>query len=209
MSWKIASRSPPDSILEPPNLDFGGSGLRFWPILQSSGIDFSAKSRLESVSYQQVRFSWFRPKFVAFWGSFLRSGHFTDEMPSMPKKPRMPSSKVWTNCNQNVGFHFPMCLQQCIPADASLKCMAVPQRSWTNWVRRRWPPLGGVQWNWGQIGRLGLPGRSQKPPNLLGACVQDACQVAPKRLPKSPRRCFLKDFRWIWEPFFIIFGCEN
>ena len=63
----------------------------------------------------------------------------------MPKKPRMPSSKVWTNCNQNVGFHFPMCLQQCSPADARLKCMAVPQRSCTNWVRRRWPPLGGVQ----------------------------------------------------------------
>ena len=42
----------------------------------------------------------FRLKFIAFWGSFLRSGHFTDEMPSMPKKPRTPSSKVWTNCTQ-------------------------------------------------------------------------------------------------------------
>ena len=38
-----------------------------------------------------------------------------------------------------------MCLQQCSPADARLKCMAVPQRSCSNWVRRRWPPLGGVQ----------------------------------------------------------------
>ena len=38
-----------------------------------------------------------------------------------------------------------MRLQQCSPADARLKCMAVPQRSCTNWVRRRWPPLGGVQ----------------------------------------------------------------
>ena len=84
---------------------------------------------------------------MAFWGSFFRGGHFTNEIPSMPKKPRTPSSKVWTNCSQNVGFHFPMCLQQCSPADASLKCMAVPQRSCTNWVRRRWPPLGGVQWN--------------------------------------------------------------
>ena len=84
---------------------------------------------------------------MAFWGSFLRSGHFTDEMPSMPKKPRMPSSKVWTNCNQNVGFHFPMCLQQCSPADASHQCMAVPQHSCTQMGRRRWPPLGGVQWN--------------------------------------------------------------
>ena len=82
---------------------------------------------------------------MAFWGSFLRSGHFTDEMPSMPKKPRTPSSKVWANCSQNVGFHFPMCLQQCSPADASLQCMAVPQHSCTQMGRRRWPPLGGVQ----------------------------------------------------------------
>ena len=40
-----------------------------------------------------------------------------------------------------------MCLQQCSPADARLKCMAVPQRSCTQMGRRRWPPLGGVQWN--------------------------------------------------------------
>ena len=60
----MASRRAPDSILEPPGLDFEGSGLRFWPILKSSGIDFSAKSWLESVSYQQVRISWFRLKFM-------------------------------------------------------------------------------------------------------------------------------------------------
>ena len=51
--------------MEPPGLDFGGSGPRFWPILKSSGIDFSAEGWQESVSYQQVRFSWFRPKFMA------------------------------------------------------------------------------------------------------------------------------------------------
>ena len=50
-----------------------------------------------------------------------------------------------TNCSQNVGFHFPMCLQQCSPADADLQCMAVPQHSCTQMGRRRWPPLGGVQ----------------------------------------------------------------
>ena len=61
---KMVSWSAPDSILEPPGLDFGGSGPRFWPILKNSGIDFSAKSWLESVSYQQVRISWFRPKFM-------------------------------------------------------------------------------------------------------------------------------------------------
>ena len=51
-------------------------------------------------------------------------------------------AKVWANCSQNVGFHFPMCLQQCSPADASLQCMAVPQHSCTRMGRRRWPPLG-------------------------------------------------------------------
>ena len=57
-------------------------------------------------------------------------------------------SKVWANCSQNVGFHFPMCLQQCSPADASLQCMAVPQHSCPQMGRRRWPPPGGSQWNW-------------------------------------------------------------
>ena len=125
---------------------------RFWKLqaLISKGfgpefLKIFAEGWQESVSYQQVRFSWFRLKFMAFWGSFLRSGHFTDEMPSMPKKPRTPSSKVWANCSQNVGFHFPMCLQQCSPADASLQCMAVPQHSCTQMGRRRWPPPGGVQ----------------------------------------------------------------
>ena len=60
-------------------------------------------------------------------------------------------SKVWANCSQNVGFHFPMCLQQCSPADASLKCMAVPQHSCTQMGRRGWPPPGGVQWNASKI----------------------------------------------------------
>ena len=133
VSWRA-----PGSILEAPRLDFGASGPCFWPSWKSSGADFSAEGWQESVSYQQVRISWFRPKFMAFWGSFFRGGHFTDEMPSMPKKPRTPSSKVWTNCSQNVGFHFPMCLQQCSPADASLKCMAVPQMG-----RRRCPPPRG------------------------------------------------------------------
>ena len=52
------------------------------------------------------------------------------------------SSKVWANCSQIVGFPFPICLQQCSPADASLKGMAVPQHSCTQMGRRRWPPLG-------------------------------------------------------------------
>ena len=64
MSQKKASWRPPDSILEAPGLDLGGSGPPFWPILTSSGIDFSAEGWQESVSYQQVRISWFRPKFM-------------------------------------------------------------------------------------------------------------------------------------------------
>ena len=64
---------------------------------------------------------------------------------------------VWTNCSQNVGFHFPMSLRRCSPADARLKCMAIPQRSCTQMGRRRWPPLGGVQWNWSQVGSKCLP----------------------------------------------------
>ena len=47
-----------------------------------------------------------------------------------------------TNCSQNVGFHFPMSLRRCSPADARLKCMAIPQRSCTQMGRRRWPPWG-------------------------------------------------------------------
>ena len=38
-----------------------------------------------------------------------------------------------------------MSLRRCSPADARLKCMAIPQRSCTQMGRRRWPPPGGVQ----------------------------------------------------------------
>ena len=112
--YEMASWKPPGSILDAPGFDFGGSGPRFWPILKNSGIDFSATSWLESVSYQQVRISWFRPKFMT----------------------------VFHLACQNVGFHFPMSLRRCSPADARLKCMAIPQRSCTQVGRRRWPPLG-------------------------------------------------------------------
>ena len=65
--------------------------------------------------------------------------------------------------------------------------------------------------SWRQIGRVGIPGRSQKSPksNILGTGVQDARKKTLKKSPRSPRRRFLEDFRWIWEPFFVIFGCEN
>ena len=54
----------------------------------------------------------------------------------------LPAYNMRTNCSQSVGFHFPMCLQRCSPADARLECMAIPQRSCTQMGRRRWPPLG-------------------------------------------------------------------
>ena len=121
----MASRRTPDSILEPPGLDFEGSGPRFWPILKNSGTNFSAKSWLESFSYQQVRISWFRLKLMTVF--------------------HLACQQHETNCSQNVGFHFPMGLRRCSPADARLKCMAITQRSCTQMGRRRWPPLEGVQ----------------------------------------------------------------
>ena len=72
--------------------------------------------------------------------------------------------------------------------------------------------LGGLgPPSWTQIGRLGLPGRSQKSSksNFWGACVQDACKEAPKMSPRSPRRRILDDFRRIWDRFFLIFACKN
>ena len=53
------------------------------------------------------------------------------------------ANNMETNCSQNVGFHFPMSLRRCSPADARLKGMAVPQRSCTQMGRRRWPPPRG------------------------------------------------------------------
>ena len=58
-------------VLERSGLDFGASGPRFWRLWASILADFkkfwdrfSAKIWLESVSYQQVRISWFRLKFM-------------------------------------------------------------------------------------------------------------------------------------------------
>ena len=65
------------------------------------------------------------------------------------------------------------------------------------------------------IVRLGLPGRSQKPPKPinLGACVQDTFQEALRCLQKGsqrvPRGRFWEDFSIIWEPFFDVFGFQN
>ena len=108
-------------VLERSGLDFGASGPRFWSlqvsILDGSGIDFSKFSNV----FGFVSSKWLLHRHNA-------------------KK-----AKVWANCTQNVGFHFPMCLQHCSPAHASLKGMAVPQDSCTQMGRRRWPPPGGVQ----------------------------------------------------------------
>ena len=65
------------------------------------------------------------------------------------------------------------------------------------------PPLGGVQWNWSQIGRFGLPGPSPKLPksSLLGACAQDASQEAPKWIQKGSQGGPRVDFRRIFDRF--------
>ena len=108
-------------VLEGSGLDFGGSWPRFWKlqvsILDGSGIYFS--------------------KFSSVFG-FMSSK-------CLLHRHNAKKAKVWANCSQNVGFHFPMCLQHCSPAHASLKGMAVPQDSCTQMGRRRWPPPGGVQ----------------------------------------------------------------
>ena len=100
------------------DIDFGGSWPRFWKlqvsILDGSGIDFS--------------------KFSSVFG-FMSSK-------CLLHRHNAKKAKVWANCSQNVGFHFPMCLQHCSPAHASLKGMAVPQDSCTQMGRRRWPPWG-------------------------------------------------------------------
>ena len=55
-------------VLERSGLDFGASGPRFWKLWASILADLAElwqpKSWLESVSYQQVRISWFRLKFM-------------------------------------------------------------------------------------------------------------------------------------------------
>ena len=83
-------------------------------------------------------------------------------------------AKVWANCSQNVGFHFPMCLQHCSPAHASLKGMAVPQDSCTQMGRRRWPPPGGVQ----SAAHRRCAVRAGPPAKSSSAKCQDQSQMA-------------------------------
>ena len=116
------------SILEAPGLDFKGFWDRFFENVRRFLGSFGKKVFLTS------RFG--------LVGSVLNSWQSSN----------LPANNMRTNCSQSVGFHFPMCLQRCSPADARLKCMAVPQRSCTQMGRRRWPPLGGVQWNWSHVG---------------------------------------------------------
>ena len=62
--------------------------------------------------------------------------------------------------------------------------------------------------SWSQIGRLGLPGRSQKPQksNLLGICVPDASQEAPEWLQRGSKEGPEVDFRRIFDRFGSLFS---
>ena len=62
--------------------------------------------------------------------------------------------------------------------------------------------------NWSQMGRLGLPGPSPKPPksSFLGACVQDASQEAPKWLQRGPKEGPEVDFWSIFDGFGSLFS---
>ena len=120
----------------------GGLQARFWrpqgSILEPLGLDFGRFRRvLGSIFRQKVGKKVFLTNRFGLVGSVLNSWQSSN----------LPANNMRTNCSQNVGFHFPMCLQQCSPADASLQCMAVPQHSCTQMGRRRWPPPGGVQLN--------------------------------------------------------------
>ena len=69
--------------------------------------------------------------------------------------------------------------------------------------------------SWSQIDRLGLPGPSPKPlkiqffGHMCPRCFPRGSKVAPKESQGGPRGRFSKNFRWIWIPFSVIFGCEN
>ena len=121
----------------------GGPRARFWrpqgSILEPLGLEFGRfRKVLGSIFRQKVGKKVFLTSRFGLVGSVLNSW----------QSSYWPADNMRTNCSQNVGFHFPMCLQRCSPADACLKCMAIPLRSCTQMGRRRWPPLGGVQWNW-------------------------------------------------------------
>ena len=50
---------------------------------------------------------------------------------------------------------FPQCRLEFGPPNSNLKSIAAPQNCCPLMGRRRWPPLGGVQWNWSQVRDFG------------------------------------------------------
>ena len=130
-------------------------------VLEGSGLDFGGSR----ARFQRGLGPNFRQKIIVFLAPLVRKCF---------SPASYIHSKVWANCSQNVGFHFPMCLQQCSPADASLQCMAVPQHSCTQMGRRRWPPLGGVQ----SAAHRKCAGRARLEPH----CSQPKLQIYYTRL---------------------------
>ena len=69
--------------------------------------------------------------------------------------------------------------------------------------------------SWSQIDHLRLPGPSPKPlkihffGHMCPRCFPRGSKVAPKVSQGGPRGRFSENFRWIWEPFSVIFGSEN
>ena len=45
--------------------------------------------------------------------------------------------------------------------------------------------------------------------HMCPRCFPRGSKVAPKGSQGGPRGRFSEHFRWIWEPFFVILGCEN
>ena len=91
------------------------------------------------------------------------------------------------------------------------ECKILPLNALSQvWVGGGVPPQGVFNGIGAKLAILGSQGAPKNHQNLIfwEQCVQDACQEAPKRLPRSPGQRFWKDFGWIWKPFFVIFGCE-
>ena len=65
--------------------------------------------------------------------------------------------------------------------------------NWLSWAPRTLPKASKIQ-SFGYI---------------LPRCFPRVPKVAPKGCQGGSRGRFLKDFWWIWDIFFVIFGCEN
>ena len=75
--------------------------------------------------------------------------------------------------------------------EGSSACKLEP--NWLSWAPRTLPKAFKIQF-------FG---------HMCPRCFSRGSKVTPKGSQGGPRSRFSEHFRWIWEPFFVIFGCEN